>query len=102
MTTAATAQLARAPGSATGQDGPGIMNQLETAIRNRRENQQDGFRLYRHEISQIERALGSASPFGQVRLIVKKGRLAFIDVMQSRSVAPQDSNRPEPSARRSE
>ena len=78
------------------------MNQLKSTDRNRREDQQDGFRLYRHEISQIESALGSVCPFGQVRLIVKKGRLAFIDVMQSRSVAPLDSNRPEPSARRSE
>ena len=78
------------------------MNQLESANPNRRENQQDGFRLYRHEISQIESALGSACPFGQVRLIVKKGRLCFIEVIQSRTVAPQESNRPESHARRSD
>jgi len=78
------------------------MNQLESANPTPREDQQDGFRLCGHEISQIESALGSACPFGQVRLIVKKGRLAFIEVIQSRSVAPQESNRPEAYARRSE
>jgi hypothetical protein len=66
------------------------MNEPKSANRNRNKSQQDNLRLRRHEISQIETALGSACPFGQVRLIVKKGRLAFIEVIQSRSVAPQD------------
>ena len=66
------------------------MSELKSANRNREKGRQDNVRLRRHEISQIETALGSACPFGQVRLIVKKGRLAFIEVIQSRSVAPQD------------
>jgi len=66
------------------------MSELKSANRNRKKSQQDNFRLRGHEITQIETALGSARPFGQVRLIVKKGRLAFIEVIQSRSVSSQE------------
>jgi len=66
------------------------MSELKSANRNREKSQQDNVRLRRHEISQIETALGSACPFGQVRLIVKKGRLAFIEVIQSHSVSSQE------------
>jgi len=35
------------------------------------------------EIAQIEQALNAVAPFGEVRLIVKKGRLRFIETLSS-------------------
>jgi hypothetical protein len=41
------------------------------------------------DISQIEHALEKAGPFGQVKLVVRKGKLCFIQVTQSVSVLPE-------------
>jgi hypothetical protein len=35
---------------------------------------------------QVEEALVRVSPFGEVRLVVQRGRLRFIEVMESHSV----------------
>ena len=37
-------------------------------------------------VRQVEEALVSVSPFGEVRLVVQRGRLRFIEVVQSRAV----------------
>ena len=46
--------------------------------------------LKAHQISQIDRALGKVGAFGEVRLVVVKGRLRFIQVMQSQDVRDFD------------
>ncbi len=40
-----------------------------------------------HQISQIDDALKEVGAFGEVRLVVVKGRLRFIQIMRSESVS---------------
>jgi hypothetical protein len=47
--------------------------------------------LNEHLVSQIDRALRRVGDFGEVRLIVTKGRLRFIETTQSE--AAQDGDR---------
>ena len=64
------------------EDGTGTMNEVESDNHSRSEGQQDSFQLRPHEIGQIESALGSACPFGHVRLIVREGQLRQIIVTE--------------------
>jgi hypothetical protein len=49
--------------------------------------------LNEHLISQIDRALRRVGDFGEVRLIVTKGRLRFIETTQSETAQDGDRQR---------
>jgi len=42
--------------------------------------------LNRHLVRQIDEALGKVGDFGEVRLVVVKGRLRFIQIVRSEAV----------------
>lgn len=42
--------------------------------------------LNRHLVRQIDEALGKVGDFGEVRLVVVKGRLRFIQIVRSETV----------------
>jgi hypothetical protein len=39
-----------------------------------------------HLVQRLETALGSVGPFGEVRLVVLKGRVRFIEIVRSESI----------------